>query len=440
MIEIIREENWDGEEERRGLPKNIKQIGTPDVGDRIYIENNAYQKLHPYGQNAEKMVYVMLGRFDDFAGNTCIFIEDIVKMNEVEFNGKLPVWNDESWGYLYRKLKPEHENMIIVGWAVDICGQLPSMTAQLERVHQTYFGGTHQILLLLDTLEREEAFYCNRNGYLKRREGFFVYYDKGIPERMETVMGNMKTEKRISEDNKSENNRTENNSLYEEEVRSRNKQSYRDYLNKQKGIQQASASYKRSYSSTMLLLVVVGALGYSAFQNYEKMQNMEVALNQIDEYQTVMMTNSEKSQSENLELEEPVKVEDIVGNIAPLQEPVEQIVDANTIVSSTQNEQLESMQSENMQENKTEPIPVPSEIPGEPDISVSETQEIIVETISEAETYLAQGFYIVQQGDNLAAICRRIYNTTAMMEQICKVNGIKNPDAIFAGQRLTLPN
>jgi len=185
MIEIIQEENWDGEEERRGLPKNIKQIGTPDVGDRIYIENNAYQKMHPYGQNAEKMVYIMLGRFDDFAGNTCIFIEDAVKMNEVEFNGKLPVWNDESWGYLYRKLKPEHENMIIVGWAVDICGQLPSMTAQLERVHQTYFGGTHQILLLLDTLEREEAFYCNRNGYLKRREGFFVYYDKGIPERME---------------------------------------------------------------------------------------------------------------------------------------------------------------------------------------------------------------------------------------------------------------
>ena len=396
--------------------------------------------MHPYGQNAEKMVYIMLGRFDDFAGNTCIFIEDAVKMNEVEFNGKLPVWNDESWGYLYRKLKPEHENMIIVGWAVDICGQLPSMTAQLERVHQTYFGGTHQILLLLDTLEREEAFYCNRNGYLKRREGFFVYYDKGIPERMETVMENMKAEKRM----------TEENGLYEEEVRSRGQESYREYLNKQKGMKQTPTVYRHSYSSTILLLVVIGALGYSAFRNYEKMQNMEMALNQMDGYQTVMVTNGEKENSESTEQEEPVKVEEIVGNIAPLQTPEEQVVDVNVIASTTQNEQIETVEIEttqleteqlgNTQEKITEQVPAPSDIPAEPDVSASQPPETAKETMSEAETYLAQGYYIVQQGDNLASICRKIYNTTAIMEQICKVNEIKNPDAIFAGQRLTLPN
>ena len=56
MIEIIQEENWDNSQDRRGLPKNIKQIGMPDAGDRIYIENAAYQKMHPYGQSAEKMV------------------------------------------------------------------------------------------------------------------------------------------------------------------------------------------------------------------------------------------------------------------------------------------------------------------------------------------------------------------------------------------------
>ena len=76
-------------------------------------------------------------------------VEDVVKMNEVEFSGRLPQWNDDSWGYLYRKIRPEHEEMIIVGWAVDICGQVPSMTAQLERIHQTYFGGAHQILFLM---------------------------------------------------------------------------------------------------------------------------------------------------------------------------------------------------------------------------------------------------------------------------------------------------
>ena len=39
MIEIIREESYDSEQEKRELPKNIRQIGSPDIGDRIYIEN-----------------------------------------------------------------------------------------------------------------------------------------------------------------------------------------------------------------------------------------------------------------------------------------------------------------------------------------------------------------------------------------------------------------
>ena len=35
MIEIIREESYDSEQEKRELPKNIRQIGSPDIGDRI---------------------------------------------------------------------------------------------------------------------------------------------------------------------------------------------------------------------------------------------------------------------------------------------------------------------------------------------------------------------------------------------------------------------
>jgi phage tail protein X len=58
----------------------------------------------------------------------------------------------------------------------------------------------------------------------------------------------------------------------------------------------------------------------------------------------------------------------------------------------------------------------------------------------EAQTYLKQGYYVVRQGDNLAAICRKIYQTTAMMDKVCEANGIDDPDAIYAGQYLTLPN
>ena len=54
--------------------------------------------------------------------------------------------------------------------------------------------------------------------------------------------------------------------------------------------------------------------------------------------------------------------------------------------------------------------------------------------------YLSQGYYDVQKGDSLVGICRKIYQTTAMLDKLCEVNGIEDENAIYAGQRLILPN
>lgn len=59
---------------------------------------------------------------------------------------------------------------------------------------------------------------------------------------------------------------------------------------------------------------------------------------------------------------------------------------------------------------------------------------------TEAQMYLSQGYYDVQKGDSLVGICRKIYQTTAMLDKLCEVNGIEDENAIYAGQRLILPN
>ena len=56
-----------------------------------------------------------------------------------------------------------------------------------------------------------------------------------------------------------------------------------------------------------------------------------------------------------------------------------------------------------------------------------------------AQAYLDQGYYIVQPGDKLELICKKIYNTTAMMDKLCEINGITDVDKIFSGQKLVLP-
>lgn len=60
--------------------------------------------------------------------------------------------------------------------------------------------------------------------------------------------------------------------------------------------------------------------------------------------------------------------------------------------------------------------------------------------MTEAQSYLDQGYYIVQKGDSLVGICKRIYQTTALMDKLCEVNGIEDADSIYAGQKLLLPN
>ena len=60
-------------------------------------------------------------------------------------------------------------------------------------------------------------------------------------------------------------------------------------------------------------------------------------------------------------------------------------------------------------------------------------------SLSEAQTSLLQGYYIVKKGDSLVGISRKIYGTTAKARKICQLNGIDDMDKIYAGQRLELP-
>ena len=97
MIEIIREEN-SGTTERRSLPKDIKQMGKPDIGERIYVENAVYQFLHPYSNIQEKSAYVLLGRFENYSGRDCVFVEAAILLEEIAFEGELPILERRDMG------------------------------------------------------------------------------------------------------------------------------------------------------------------------------------------------------------------------------------------------------------------------------------------------------------------------------------------------------
>ena len=451
MIEIIREESYDSEQGKRELPKNIRQIGSPDIGDRIYIENKVHEYMHPYDALQEKTVYVLLGRFENLIGRQCVFVEAAICLEEIAFEGECPVWSDDSWAYLYKKLKHAYDNMVIVGWAMDIRGQLPNLTVAIEKLHRTYFGGEHQILYLMDSLEKEDAFYSLKNGYLKRRAGYYIYYAQkqfGLSaimndEREKGTIIQKQTEEKQEyrqEENQEEKKpepeswnaqffagiRDDEDYGREEEKEQERTNSYRTYL-EQKG---QKTKMIPSYGLSVLLFLVVCGLGFAAFQNHQKMNAMETALMQMNSTK-LMETETQESSSET---DVMVRVESVEGNITPQDNTqTEAAVDMQQVEEQTAAEGDSAQVQSNTDQAETQTDT------GTVQADNAQAQETAV-VQPEASQYLSQGYYIVQKGDSLVGICRKVYNTTAMMDKLCETNGIDNPDAIYEGQYLTLPN
>lgn len=398
MTEILQEE--------RALPKNIKQIGAPDIGDRIYIENRAYQTMHPQNVSTEKMVYVLLGSLEKDRERQCIFIKAAITLEEIAFDGDVPVWNDDSWAYLYRKLNHAYDDLVITGWAFDVRGQMPELTVAVEKIHRTYFGGAHQVLYLLDTLQNEDSFYSVKNGVLKKRDGYYIYYEKG------------QEEPRISVSIETEEQEQARTAQEKEETAAGMAGmtgSYRTYM-KQKEQKKGGLL---SYVMSAAMFFVICGLGVTAYQNHTKMHDMEAAILQMNH-----------GQVEATETAGQVQVENVAGNIVP-----EQGTETAAQENVPETEMAAADQAVQTEEgSQTGTVETDSAAVQEPEQTES------AETMSEAGQYLAQGYYIVQKGDSLVGICRKIYQTTAVMDKICEANGIDNPDAIYEGQYLTLPN
>lgn len=328
MIEIIHQEQTE-EKVQRELPREIKQIGLlPDAGNGFMLEDTVYGRMHPHGGVEEKTAYVLLGKFENCMGRECTFVEAVIPLNEILFDRDIPVWDDHTWAYIYKQLKPEHDPFVIVGWALDIKGQLPNMTAHLEALHQRNFGGKRQILFLMDSLECEEAVYGSRNGHLYRRDGFYIYYQhRQVPEendlwkkeekefyREMDVEGEEKPkpavpvsvgEREAPADMEKTSDDNESEGIY--------RGLYRGRAQQDAGRQEKQE--RPAYAATVLLGAVVCVLGVTAYLNHEKMVDMEQTLAQMKGTRYVTEAQTADAETEETERMPSVEVETVMGNV-----------------------------------------------------------------------------------------------------------------------------
>jgi nucleoid-associated protein YgaU len=148
--------------------------------------------------------------------------------------------------------------------------------------------------------------------------------------------------------------------------------------------------------------------------NYDKMKSLETTVNHLT--QTFGgNTMIEENDSENLVGNE--ETDETVNNEGDNE------IDVETNLNETQIRNSDSSTIDSGIESN----PQAETPPTSPENTVPTTNLNVPES------------YVVQTGDTLARICYKFYNNSNLMRQIMSLNDISDPDKIYVGQKLLLP-
>lgn len=147
-------------------PKNFRQIGSPSGRQKVYFEDYVYTYLHPLFESPEETrVCILIGRVKKENDVHYIFVSGAMELPGIEFAGNTPIFLDRVREEICELIKHRFEGQYLVGWYLDLKGNPPKLTPELERIHRNFFGGRNKIFLLSDSLNREEKlFACENNA------------------------------------------------------------------------------------------------------------------------------------------------------------------------------------------------------------------------------------------------------------------------------------
>ena len=438
MIEIIYKESGEkGEAVVVKPPKNIRQMGIPRGRHKIYVEDYVYTFLHSavFEGECQKRAAVLLGKSEVSQDIRYTFISGVVSCDDFVFREDEIFFDESCWEYIYKEIKQYFDGQEIVGWFLGLTGFPLELTPMVEAAHRKYFTGRDKVLLLSEPAEQEDVFYAYEQGILQRKEGYYIYYEKNLtmqeymissreramesrtgaedpfqlesPERRENErMAERTEEEKPLAAETAESLEPEKRITAEEAI-----QNYRNMLLERK---QEAPSRKMNtflYIAASAAMVILCVIGITTINNYEKMRQMQDTL--------AVFANFGKK-DEDQKQQEGVVVETVPGQVTP------------------ENQQQGNQPEDGQQLEDGQPSSDAQPVSGQPsDPAGAVGQPVGATGIS--NTYLDQGYYIVEPGDKLELICKKVYQTTAMMDKLCEANQIDDVDKIYAGQKLILP-
>ena len=423
-----REEKQHIEQTAFKLPKNIRQMGKPGQKYKFYIEDYAYTYLHTFLKERHLedtlQAAVLLGRYEVYDGCEYTFIS---KAAVCDFS----VFYEGGESQVQEIIRENFPGEQIAGWYVRCNGQDSHVQSIIKHYYAQGGHARHLVFIYEDELEGEFSVSVWEQNGLRSLDGYYIYYERN-PLMQEFLIRQKNGQ--VSSDNIRPRGETVRRYLPEEGKREQKEVFEGDLQMEEEGKKRPQ---KAVYAACAAVLIIAAATGIAQMGNYQGLKSFQKTIQTIsgtllNEEQNQDDTKEQDKQEENKQTEQNnVEEEGEEQNEATQKESTdEKDSPAEQIEEDIQKEQTEKEEQSDVsvQEEKTK-----ESNEGDSD----QKSDTAAET--SAQKALDQGYYVVQKGDSLLSISRKLYQTDAMVDKICAANGIQNLDVIYEGQKLKLP-
>lgn len=246
---------------------------------------------------------------------------------------------------------------------------------EMIRTYGSTLGEKCKLFVLDDPTSQDEIFYIKEMNRIRKISGYNIYYEKN--ESMKSYLLSCKEMMEVSGDNEEKEIREPGPK--KEPLRVHNKTKNEDVTEK-------TGFTPFLYAASCVLAMVILVVGITMMSNNEKIQDIQKSLETLAQNAATSLT---AESDENQATEEPQV------SFAPETTKEPESTAENTLVN--------------------------------------DEAEVSTDNVNVVE------YYVVKEGDTLAGISMKLYDSVNMVDKICEINSIENEDSLYIGQKLYLP-
>lgn len=384
------------------LPKNIKQMGSIDDSFKIYVEDYVFTYLQQYAKSSkgEEQIAFLIGDEYTIDSNKVLFINGAIKGEDTILEDGMVKLTKKSFEKAIEQINTYFKNNKILGWFYSQPGFSDYVNEGYIEHHKEYFKDEDQVFFLSDPLEDIGGFYRLYQNNFKSVNGFIIYYEKN--EAMSEYMlnnkpNNMRDEEKIF---KAKDEKLINISR-QKRVNNQNKNALKEY--------KKMSSIFSSLSAVLFLICFI--MGAGLIQSDDKIAELEKRLAKLDESYRYILSQMKDNNVQSV----------FAQNIQAIKEETTEFTTKEEIKQTTEFTTKE--------------------------IKEETTQNNTISTQANSETTIKQNIntenlkkYEVKEGDSLELISKKIYGSRSKIEEIMTLNNLEDPNKIYVGMTLLLPN